>query len=213
MVTVGEATNIISNHLFKPVPTRVSVEASAGSVLAETIVADRDFPPFDRVSMDGIAIAHGQWTAGRRAFPIEGIQAAGQDRKKLSNPAHCIEVMTGAILPAGCDTVIRYEDLEIVDGKATIRIDTINPRQSIHQQGMDALKDQVLLKPGVLLAPAEVALLASVGKSQVKVFGFPKVAIISTGDELVAIDAEPNAYQIRRSNSYALQSAMLAVGA
>lgn len=213
MITVGEATTIISNHLFKPHIAPVAIESSVGKVLAETIVADRDFPPFDRVSMDGVAIRYDEWKKGRRTFLIEAVQAAGEDQKKLSDLTHCMEVMTGAILPGQCDTVIRYEDLDIVNGNATITVDTINAGQSIHQQGMDARKDQVLLKPGVVLAPSEVALLASVGKRQVDVFLYPKVAVISTGDELVPMDAEPNPYQIRRSNSYALQSALIDLGA
>jgi molybdopterin molybdotransferase len=213
MVTVGEATTIISNHLFTPVTAVVSVETSVGKVLAEEIIADRDFPPFNRVSMDGIAIQYQEWQKGRRTFFIEGVQAAGEHQKKLSDPTHCMEVMTGAILPAQCDTVIRYEDVDIVRGEATVTVDTINSGQSIHPQAIDARKDQVLLKPGVVLAPSEVALMASVGKAQVTVYRYPKVAIISTGDELVAIDAQPNAYQIRRSNSYALQSALADLGA
>jgi molybdopterin molybdotransferase len=213
MVTVGEATAIISNHLFRPRTVVASLETCVGKVLAENVIADRDFPPFDRVSMDGVAIQYEAWKRGRRTFVIQGMQAAGEDRKQLSDGAHCIEVMTGATLPAGCDTVIRYEDIKVDSGEATIAIDAISQGQSIHQQGMDARQDQVLLMPGALIAPSEVALLASVGKPGVNVFRFPKVAIVSTGDELVAIETRPNAYQIRRSNSYALQSALVELGA
>jgi molybdopterin molybdotransferase len=212
MVTVGEASAIIFNHLFHPGVITVNLLASTGKVLAEPVLADRDFPPFNRVSMDGIGIQYEEWIKGRRTFLIEGIQAAGEEQKKLSDASHCMEVMTGAILPAGCDAVIRYEDVEIKGTDATIRNEMLMSWQSIHKQSMDARKDQVLLEPGVIISPSEVALLASVGKSDVAVYAFPRAAIISTGDELVEIDALPKPHQIRRSNSYALQSAMIDMG-
>jgi molybdopterin molybdotransferase len=212
MVTVSEASATIFSHLFKPATTRLKLEAATGKVLAGTVVADRDFPSFHRVSMDGIAIQFQEWTQGRRTFAIEGTQAAGEAQKRLAEPSHCMEVMTGAILPSGCDAVIRYEDLEIESNKATITADSVSHWQSIHQQAVDARKDQVLLEPGFILAPSEIALLASVGKSEVSVFAFPRVAIISTGDELVDIDTFPSPWQIRRSNSSALQSAVTDLG-
>lgn len=191
----------------------VKLREATGRVLAEPVKADRDFPPFPRVSMDGIAFRYEEWLKGRRTFAIEAIQAAGETQKELSDASHCIEVMTGAILPSGCDTVIRYEDLKIENAEAKLTSEIITQGQSIHQQAMDARKEQVLLEPGIILEPAEVALLASVGKAEVRVSAFPRVAIISTGDELVGIDAVPAAYQIRRSNSYALESALLDLGA
>ena len=212
MVTVKEASATIFSHLFKPASVRLKLEAATGKVLAGIVVADRDFPPFHRVSMDGIAIQFQEWAHGRRTFTIEETQAAGEEQKKLTDPSHCIEVMTGAILPSGCDAVIRYEDLEIQSNGATITTDSVSHWQSIHRHAMDARKDQVLLEPGLILAPSEVALLASVGKSEVSVFAFPKVAIISTGDELVDIDVVPSPWQIRRSNSYALQAAVTDLG-
>lgn len=208
MITVSEASAIIFDHLFKPATAVIRSEEASGKVLAEQVVADRDFPPFHRVAMDGIAIGHQAWVDGQRTFIVQGIQAAGEVQQELSDPTHCLEVMTGAILPSGCDAVIRYEDVEVKNKQAIIHTESVGAWQSIHQQGMDARKGQVLLEPGFLMAPSEVALLASVGKSKVRVFASPKVAIISTGDELVDINALPSPFQIRRSNSYALQSAM-----
>lgn len=212
MVTVREASAIIFSHLMEPRVVTVALLASTGRVLAEPILADRDFPPFNRVSMDGIAIQSEEWIKGRRTFLIESTQAAGQEQENLSDVSHCIEVMTGAILPSGCDVVIRYEDVKIEGKEATIILETILPGQSVHKQSADARKDEMLLEPGVVISPAEVALFAAVGKSNVKVYGFPKAAIISTGDELVEIDTLPKLHQIRRSNSYALQSAMMEMG-
>lgn len=212
MITVSDASAIIFEHLFKPQIIVVNILASTGKVLAEPVAADRDFPPFDRVSMDGIAIRYEEWIKGKRTFLIESTQAAGEQQKALSDATHCMEVMTGAVLPRGCDAVVRYEDVEIKGTEATVKTESVMRGQNIHKQSMDVQKNDVLLEPGAVISPSEVALLASVGKAKVAVFTFPKAAIISTGDELVEIDVAPKPHQIRRSNSYALQSAMMDMG-
>lgn len=212
MITVGQATAIIFDHLYQPGTTRLSIEGVSGRALAEKVVADRDFPPFHRVAMDGIAICYDAWGRGQRTFPVQETQAAGESPKQLLDPGYCIEVMTGAVLPSGCDVVIRYEDLEIADQRATVRIGDIEQWQSVHRQAADARQGEVLLDPGFRIGPSEVALMASVGKSNVAVFSTPKVAIISTGNELVAIDAIPSPFQVRRSNAFAIQSALQEAG-
>lgn len=237
MVSVHEATAIISANLFTPSKLSLKLEDATGRILAEPIAADRDLPPFNRVSMDGIAIAFEEWARGRRSFRIAGTQAAGEEQKTLTDRAQCFEVMTGAVLPKGCDTVVRYEDLDIrpsvpesADGstehsrsqahggagnpatEARVIVETIAQWQSVHMQGSDARKGERLLEPGIVLAPSETALLSSVGKAIVDVYAFPRTAIISTGDELVDIDATPALWQIRRSNSYALQAAIQQMG-
>lgn len=212
MVSVEEATSIIKAHLFKPSTEAVAIHDAVDKVLAEKIVADRDFPPFDRVAMDGIAVRFDEWKLGKRDFLIESVQAAGEPAKSLMDVQHCIEVMTGAVLPADTDTVIRYEDLEISNNTARITIDKILRGQNIHPQGQDAQQNDVLLEPGIILSPAEIALLASVGKSKVNVFTFPKTAIVASGDELVDVHEVPEPHQIRRSNSYAIQSAIESLG-
>jgi len=131
---------------------------------------------------------------------------------KLTEAIKCIEVMTGAMLPEGTDTVIRYEDLEIKNKIAVIITTGIIKGQNIHFRGVDAKKKDILLSTGLKISPAEVALLASIGKSHVEVYASPRVAIISTGDELVGIDEIPLAHQIRKSNSYALQAALAELG-
>ena len=208
MVSVTEAADIIFSHLYKPTVENVPLQESVNRVLGEKIIADRDFPPFDRVSMDGIAIQFEAWKGGRKEFPVEFVQAAGSQASSLKSPESCVEVMTGAVLPGKTDTVIRYEDLEVKDGKALILSDTIEPGQNVHRKGIDCKQNDDLLEPGILLSPAEVALLASVGKSYVGVFKLPKAAIISSGDELVDVTESPQSHQIRRSNTYAIESAM-----
>ncbi|WP_276369287.1 molybdopterin molybdotransferase MoeA [Chryseolinea sp. H1M3-3] len=208
MVSVAEAADIIFSNLYKPAVESVPLQNSVNRVLAEKIIADRDFPPFDRVSMDGIAIQFRQWEIGQKEFVIEFTQAAGDEQKKLLNPEHCVEVMTGAMLPQQTDTVIRYEDLEITNKRARLKIEKLELGQNVHRKGLDCKQHDVLLTPGILLSPAEVALLASVGKIKVDVFQLPKTAIISSGDELVDVGVIPKAFQIRRSNTYAIEAAM-----
>ena len=101
-----------------------------GRVLKEDIFADRDFPPFNRVAMDGIAINHRYFEYGVRDFKIEGIQPAGSPEKKMENAAYCYEVMTGAVLPENTDTVIRYEDVQINSLMAKVHLDTLEKERT-----------------------------------------------------------------------------------
>ena len=208
MVSVTEASDIIFSNLYKPGVETVPLQATINRVLGEKISADRDFPPFDRVSMDGIAIQFQKLKNGQRDFQIEFTQAAGDPTKKLQSPDNCVEVMTGAVLPEATDTVIRYEDMEIRDNRAHILSDTIEDRQNVSRKGIDCKQGEVLLEPGILISPSEVALLASVGKVSVQVLSLPRTAIISSGDELVDVKEIPLPHQIRRSNTYAIEAGM-----
>ncbi len=212
MVSVAEASSIVFGHLSRHSVKTVPFQEAVNCVLAENILADRDFPPFNRVAMDGIAIRFEAWAMGRLTFLIEGLQPAGVPQKTLEDGANCFEVMTGAVLPINTDTVIRYEDLDIKNGTASITTDSIIKGQNIHSQGKDAPLGSVLLEPGTLLLPAEVALLAAVGKHKVQIFDFPAAAIVASGDELVDVEAAPELHQIRRSNTYAIQAAMKMLG-
>lgn len=212
MISVQEATATIFDYPCRPKIISSPIEYSVGMVLAERIQADRDFPPFDRVTMDGIAIRFDEWERGRRDFRIEKVVAAGTPQAKMEGPSNAMEVMTGALLPKGTDTVIRYEDLLIKDGIASIQNVQISRGQSIHTQGQDAKNAETLLEPGIKLSAAEIALLASVGKHEVKVYDFPATAIVGSGDELVAVTSVPQPHQIRRSNTHAIQAAMHQIG-
>jgi molybdopterin molybdotransferase len=212
MVSVQEATSIVLSNLYQPVVEKINAMDATGKVLAEEIIADRDFPPYNRVSMDGIAFLHSQWKTGKKEFLIEDIQTAGEPQKKLKATENCLEVMTGAILPENTDTVVRYEDVMIKNKQALILSESIKQGQNIHYQGLDAKFSTVLLTPGIVISPAEIALLASVGKTMVDVLSYPSVAIVANGDELVDITETPKPYQIRRSNSYALRAALMQMG-
>ena len=207
-ITYEEALSILTSHAESfPVESR-PLDSCMGAYLAEDIIADRDFPPFDRVTMDGIAIAHQAFSEGRRAFPIEAIAPAGTPRQVLQDPAGCIESMTGAIMPEQAVTVFRYEDLEIRDGVARVSADGVQPRQNVHFRGMDIPQGQVVVPKGKQLSGAEISVAAAVGKASLEVSALPRAVIISTGDELVDVHQTPELHQIRRSNIYGIQAAL-----
>lgn len=212
MVTVSEAAAIVQAHTIRLNAKAIPVHEAIGKVLAEPILADRDLPPINRVTMDGIAVSHAAWQAGNRSFVIAGVLAAGAAPVRLDSEMACWEVMTGAALPAGADTVIPYEEIGVDAGKATITAAVVQTGQHVHRRGSDAREGELLLTPGTIISPAEVALLATVGKGLVAVYDYPTAAVVSTGDELVDIHETPAEHQVRRSNSYALQSAMAQMG-
>ena len=204
MISVEEAEKIIFNHILRQNTEGVALQKTVGRVLAEDLVADRDFPPFDRVTMDGIAINFDSFNTGQRIFDVENTQAAGAPALILSDKKNCIEVMTGAMLPEGCDTVIRYEDLKIEDKKAEILIQSLDYQQNTHKKGSDRRQNDVLILRGLKITAAEISTAATIGKTTLQVVRKPTVVVISTGDELVDIPDTPLPYQIRRSNVYAI---------
>jgi molybdopterin molybdotransferase len=206
MISVAQALQTVLNSSHNYGVEEIPFLKSMGRILKEEIVADRDFPPFNRVCMDGIAIDYQQFKNGRRVFKIEGIQAAGSKQIRLKNTKNCIEVMTGAILPNHTNTVIRYEDVTLEDGIATVNIDLIKEGQNTHNKGKDRKVNDLLITQNTKISAAEMGVLATVGKSVVKVAKQPKVMIVSTGDELVGVDQIPLEYQIRRSNVFTLVS-------
>lgn len=209
MTTVSKAEKIILKHA-RPFPAvRVSLEEAWGRVLAEDLFADRDLPPFDRVSMDGIAIHHAAWQKGARQFPIEAVQPAGSPRIRLKDSSSCIEVMTGAILPKGCDCVVPFESVDIKDGRARIREDfKLVAAQNVHEEGSDYKKGSRLLSRGCRLLPPQIAVAASVGKSKLMVSKDPRIAVVATGNELVEVDKPVKLFQIRQSNAHAIEAAL-----
>ena len=213
MISVAQADKIIVAALKTYKPVQEYFLKSYGSLLQEDIKADRDQPAFDKSLMDGIAINSAVYKKGVRKFLIEGIQSAGMDRLALKFDHGCTEIMTGAVLTKGCDVVIPIEDVTIAEGKALVK-DGLKLRQGqcIRPKGSDHKKGTVLLKKGCLLNPPQVSICASVGKAQVKVAYKPRVALISTGDELVDIGAAIQPYQIRRANTYFMQAALDKVG-
>ena len=162
MIDVESAIGLINRHFVKIENEKVDLNSLGGRVLSEPIRAKRDQPPFDRVAMDGIAVRFGANPA--RRYKIEGIQRAGQPQAKLKGECHAIEVMTGAMLPAGTDTVIPYERLTIENDKATLKDGfELKGKQNIHFHGSDYRQGHTLLEAGARLSSASVSLIAGQG--------------------------------------------------
>jgi molybdopterin molybdotransferase len=208
MVTLQQAYHIITTNLLPVQKQTVSMLDALGQVLAEDLYADRDFPPFNRVTMDGIAIAYPTFEKGQRAFPIAAMAPAGTPQVQLHDSNHCVEVMTGAMLPEGTDTVVRYEDLLISNKVATIQIEKINSQQNVHAVAKDCPKGALLVASGKIIGPPEIGIAATIGKSQLQIIQPPRTVVISTGDELVEVNEVPEAHQIRRSNVYNIMTAL-----
>ena len=207
--TVNEADALVRAHMPDFGAIDVPITEAAGAVLREAVYAERDQPPFDRVTMDGIAIAHSAWAAGRRSFRIQATQAAGQPAFTLEAQDACIEVMTGTALPAGSDCVVPVEELA-KDGD-TIRIGDAArpaPRQFVHARGSDHAQGAELLAPGMLVRGPEMAVLASAGRPTVRIARIPRVTVVAIGDELVDAGAPIAAHQIRRSNDRAITASL-----
>ncbi|MDJ0367734.1 molybdopterin molybdotransferase MoeA [Hymenobacter sp. H14-R3] len=214
MISVADAYRHVLATAHPLPPETLPLAAAVGRVLRQDLVADRDFPPYNRVTMDGIALNYSALQAGQTVFPIERTQLAGAVPTPLANPQAAIEIMTGAALPPGTDTIIRYEDLDFSDAprRATVRVAPPRAGHNVHAQGSDQLAGIRLLAAGVVLSPAEIAVAATVGAATVAVTRRPRVAVVSTGDEIVPVEATPLPHQIRRSNALMLQAALATDG-
>src|SRR5690606_9811240 len=163
--------------------------------------------PFDRVTMDGIAINSDAFAGGRRKFRRQELLAAGEAPPTLADEGACVEVMTGAVLPPGTDAVVPYEQLEELRGGEGIcfTVQTeVKPGQYIHRKGTDAPAGVKLLEEGSRITPAAAGLLAATGASELQVSRLPEAVILCTGDELAAVGSAPLPHEIRQSNGYAL---------
>jgi molybdopterin molybdotransferase len=209
LITPRLAEEAISSRLTCLPIESLPLTQCVGGTLRENIYAERDQPPFDRVTMDGIAVDSAALRHGLRRFPIQATQAAGAPAVKLSSSEAAIEVMTGATLPLGCDCVIPVEQLDVVDGIATLHA-TVNttPFHNVHRRGADSRQGALLLEAGTLLRAPEIAVAASAGMARVRVSSQPAVMIVSTGDELVEPGEPIENYQVRRSNAYALTATL-----
>src|ERR1700724_635985 len=180
-----------------------------GGTLRENIYAERDAPPYDRVSMDGIAVNSEQLLRGVRPFREQATQAAGSPALKLAPGENAIEVMTGSVLPVAADCVIPVEQYDIVDGVVSLKsaVSAV-PFHNVHRRGADSRQGALLLQAGTLLRAPEIAVAASAGMARVRVSSQPAVMIVSTGDELIEPGDPIADYQVRRSNAYAVAATL-----
>lgn len=206
MLTTAEALNRILAAMPELSVESVALRAADGRVLRQVVEAERDQPPFDRVMMDGIAIAHSDFANGLRQFPVQCTQMAGDAAAVLSQ-GKCIEIMTGASLPAHADCVIPVERISVSEGIAILEhgYEAV-AQQFIHPRASDHAAGSQLLAPGKRVSAMDIAVIASAGLTHVDVSRSPVVRIISTGNELVAAGQPIEPHQVRLSNGPAIQA-------
>lgn len=205
MLTTAQASQAISGSLRIFDSEDVPLAAAIGRILRQSIRAERDQPPFDRVMMDGIAIDYPALSSGIRQFAIQATQAAGDAVSTLDDSGNCIEIMTGAVLPKNSDCIIPVERISIRNGIAEIEADyQAEQGQFIHTQGSDHKKGSEVLTSGTTISPMDVAIIASCGLETVGVSRKPAVSVISTGNELIPPGRPIEDHQVRLSNGPAL---------
>jgi molybdopterin molybdotransferase len=214
MLTPAEAEQLILAALPRLAGEECPIAEAHGRVLRAAVRADRDLPPFDRSTMDGYALRSSSLAAGVSPFRIEGVQAAGQPPGILGSAADaCVEIMTGAPLPAGADAVVPYEDAAREGAWMTPAPGFLAaPGHAVHRRGSDHRAGEIIVPPGTRLTGREIAVAAACGCAVLAVSRRPAIAVVATGDELVEVAATVAAHQIRRSNDYALRAALVQSG-
>ena len=221
MTSVEEALRIVAAAVGRPrvLGERATLGAALGRVLGEDVLADLDAPPFDRATMDGYAVRASD--VGPAALPVHlAVTAhvtAGRSFAGRVDPGTCVAIMTGAPIPAGADAVVRVEWTDGRDaprgGETRVRIDRgVEVGSSIAKRGEQARAGEPVLRRAERLSPAAIGVAAAAGRVDLVVAARPRVAIVATGDELVAAQARPGPTQIRDSNGHALVAQTLAAG-
>ena len=214
VVSLEDALEIVAAEARRLKPTatdRVSLLAAATRVLAETVAADRDQPPFDRSTRDGFAVRASDISQG--SLRILGQVRAGEVWADTVQPGQAVQIMTGAPMPNGTDAVLMVEHANASDSVLSMAPGrTLVAGENVVPQGAEARLGATVLASGTLVGAAEIALAANCGRSELTVFTRPNVAIVATGDELVEVAQSPAPQQIRNSNSYAIAAMVVAAG-
>ncbi len=190
---------------------RVGLLDVVGRVLAEAVVCDRDIPPLTNSAMDGYAVRGADVAQAPARLRVVGEVAAGYVSDVTVGSGQAVRIMTGAPIPAGADTVVRFEDTRLADGWVEV-LKTYPRGKNVRQAGEDVRAGQLVLQPGQVLRPQEVGMLAAVGQVEVKVVRRPRVAILATGDEVVSPEQQPGPGQIRDANSYTVAAQVQTFG-
>jgi molybdopterin molybdotransferase len=206
MLTFEQARNEVVSQISKlkraPATVNLSVWDASGYVLAQDLSSDRDYPPFDRSTRDGYAVRASESIAGATLACIGEIKAGDALTQPLQNGT-CVQIMTGAPVPPEADAVVMIEYTS--RDKESVRFQqSVTKGQNIVPAGSETTKGRSLLQPGTRLGYAELGLAAQIGATQLRCAKKPRVAILSTGDEVIAVDASPGPFQIRNSNSVSL---------
>jgi len=209
MITIEKAFEIVMGSAFSTGTENISFTGSAGRILAENVASDIDMPPFNKASVDGFACRKAD--IGSDLEIIETIPAGKWPEKSVSG-MQCSRIMTGAALPAGADCVIMVEDTDLLSS-GKIRYKGSFIKENFAVRGEDVKKGDIILKPGKLVRPQDIAVMATVGHTIVKVAKMPDVAVISSGSELVEPDRVPGISQIRNTNASQLMAQVARAGA
>lgn len=207
MISIEEAQKLISEQARNFDVEEISIDDALNRILAEDIFADRDYPPFNRATMDGYAVIAADFKKDKQ-ITLQLIETlhAGNVSGQTVTKGTCIKIMTGAPVPPGADAVVRFEDTSENNTVVEFAINTVLPKQNIASQGEDNKKDELILEKNTRLNALAIAVLAVTGKAKIKVYKIPNVAIISTGNEIVNVVDAIFPYQIRDSNSYSLKN-------
>jgi molybdopterin molybdotransferase len=203
---------------FAPVGTEiVALVETPGRILAEDVVSDIDLPDFSRATMDGYAVCGASTFGASEGNPayltVKGAIPMGVAPNEPIGPGQAVRISTGGMLPPGADSIVMIEHTEAID-EATIEVyRSVAPGQYVVEIGEDIKKGEVMLTRGRRIRPQETGLLAALGKSSVQVYQKPRVGIISTGDEIVAVDTVPDTGQVRDVNTFTLAGLIRETGA
>jgi molybdopterin molybdotransferase len=215
MLSVEQAVDRVLAGLAPLETETIPILSALGRILAQDISADYDIPPHPNTAMDGYAIRSADTTKASKQNPIKlriiGQVAAGYVSDQSVRPGTAIRIMTGAPMPSGADAVVRFERTRL-DGQDIEITQPVPVGDEVRNAGEDVRKGEVVLKKGRRLKPQDIGMLASLGKTEVKVTRHPRVGILATGDELVAIDASLAPGKIRNSNSYSTSAQVLKYG-
>lgn len=212
MLTVEEALDLVLQRVRRLPGERVDVREALGRVLAEPVVSRRLIPPWPNSSMDGYALRAQDTAPGGATLRVVGRIAAGGVPDRAVGPGEAVRIFTGAPLPEGADAVVPQEDVH-ADGDEVTIPRAIEPGAYVRPRGEDVQAGDQVLEPGRSLGAAEIGMLATLGHSPVLVHRRPRVAILSTGDELVDLGVEPAPWQIPNTNSYSLAAQVREAGA
>lgn len=208
MLTPAQAATLIEQHLTCLPIESLPLTQAAGAILRENVYAERDHPPFDRVAMDGIALSTAGAAMSSGRLRVCGTQAAGDPAQRLLAADGCIEIMTGAVLPQGCDAVVPVEHIQREGDFVQVGRKAIPPWQNVHRRGSDCRQGALLLQAGTRLSAPEVAIAAGAGMARVRVSAQPMIVVISTGNELVEPGNTIEPHQVRRSNAYGITASL-----
>ncbi|MGH9731073.1 MAG: molybdopterin molybdotransferase MoeA, partial [Candidatus Acidiferrales bacterium] len=197
-----------------PAREKIKLHNSTGRILADEVPADRDYPPFDRATRDGFAVRAADCReAGANLRVIGEIRAGGNFAKTVS-AGECVQIMTGAAVPRGADAVVMIEQTRTAARESAVTIERVaETGMNIVPLGSESRAGDVLLSATTRIGYAEIAIAAQVGKTELEVYRKPRVAILSTGDEVVAVNAHPGPFEIRNSNGASLAAQAKLAGA